>query len=158
MAAPSKSLQTLASLAFRALIVFYFGFAGYTIFRGTQDSHFNQCWNRSWVMLIVSISWSMILAILPWLTFQIVPEKHASTMWLVTVLLDSSFVAFQYVGIDKLTKTFQGYSGPLSTELEFSFGQLIVFFMILQLIIEFAVAFRGKAASQYRTSACLNRI
>jgi hypothetical protein len=75
-------------------------------------------------MLIVSISWSMILAILPWLTFQIVPEKHASTMWLVTVLLDSSFVAFQYVGMDKLTKTFQGYSGPLSTELEFRFGAI----------------------------------
>jgi len=128
------------------VILSLMSYIAYTIYTGVQmrrDPEFQACLHKSGVYYGISVflAWiSMSTAICAGL----LARKAPLITWVITFLSVSAFVGFQYYHIREITRTFQGGSGPMSGELLFGFGQLMVFFMIFQLLVEFCVALYGK--------------
>jgi hypothetical protein len=62
--------------------------------------------------------------------------------WIVSFFFGAAFLMFQAIQLWKLTNIFQ--NGEFSIEKQLGFGQMLVFFMIAQLFLEWAVAVSGK--------------
>jgi hypothetical protein len=64
-------------------------------------------------------------------------SEYRVLTWPGNLILTSSFVSIHIAQLILIPRAFQGPKGRMNAETEFGFGQILVFFMILQLFIEF---------------------
>jgi hypothetical protein len=71
--------------------------------------------------------------------------KFATSLWLLFTLFVIGFIVFDSIQLYKITRIFRRQDGVTGSELQMGFGQLIVLFMILQLLAESGLALSGES-------------
>ena len=124
-------------LSLIVLTVFYFGFIIYaSVIRG-RDTNFRACFPADTVLFPLTVAFSVyILAAFFAKGLMVV---YRMSTWTVYLLASTALVVFHYVQLIYIMRAFRGPTGRMNPELEFGFGQLLMFFMILQLFVEFGI-------------------
>jgi hypothetical protein len=71
--------------------------------------------------------------------------KFATSLWLLFTLFVIGFIVVDSIQLYKITRIFRRQDGVMGSELQMGFGQLIVLFMILQLLAESGLALSGES-------------
>lgn len=134
---PRKRISALGTIV---LTIFYIGFMIYTSVMRGSDTNFQRCFPADRVLFPLTVVSSVAIVI------PIVSSSKPKTFymyrmstWLVYLLFSTSVVIFHYVQLIYIMRAFRGPTGRMNPELEFGFGQLLIFFMILQLFVEFGM-------------------
>jgi hypothetical protein len=114
-------------------------FTIHTGIQGRNNTVFHQCFSQSWVLYGVSVAISFGTGFLSMWT-RMIENRHSIIVWFGTFLLTSALVAIELYQITRIRAVFQQGSTPMSAESQYGFGQIMVFFMIFQLLVEFFVA------------------
>ncbi len=141
------------------LSLLYLVFCAYVAVKKAQDARFGGCFAADRYLLPATLAWSVAMVFFPLFAYgtgRLV--RFRITIWLATLCWVVAFVVFHYVQLRYISRAFRGPSGRMDVELQLGFGQLLVFFMILQLLVEFGVGFycesRGRTYMLCCAAAC----
>lgn len=110
-----------------------------------QDTNFSSCYKHNRIMIFATCLWFF------WLSAMTLSSKKArpsAAVWLIFFLGVAGFVGFESWQIWVLTSTFRqrkssGALPGMTDEKTFTFGQILVLFMIVPLVGDFTAAWMG---------------
>jgi hypothetical protein len=129
---------SLSDLRLWLCLTFYLAFTIYARTEQRHDTDFEKCLKRSsrdYVITTVAAALTSAFAIfaLP------IAKRSPLIAWIGTTVSAIILVQFAILSILAMRAKFQP-SGTLNTESQFGFGQIMVFFMIFQLVVDFSIA------------------
>ncbi|KAF2474148.1 uncharacterized protein BDR25DRAFT_351680 [Lindgomyces ingoldianus] len=131
----------ITSFGLLILTICYVAFIIYTIVRRGKDTNFRTCFPADYWLFPLTVVHSGGLVF--FLAGALIKSEgfvvYRMSSWAGYILMSTVLVIFHYVQLIHITRAFRGPIGRMNPELEFGFGQLLMFFMILQLFVEFGI-------------------
>lgn len=129
-------------------LVVFFAFSIFIFVK--QDQNFSRCYKHSRGMILATWFWFAFLCTSTFLNGNI--KFRGAGIWLFIFLAMAGFVGFQSWQIWVLTRTFRKkeVAEGDTDENAFTFGQILVLFMVVPLIGDFTAALMGKS-NQHRS-------
>ena len=140
----SKTLRMVDfALLFTLLVFVGFGFSTLV----ALDDQFERCFKHWTELLIASMACFGVLG-----AIVVKPTRgpRSSIAWLVFIIATALFISFQSVLFRRMTRVFRPREFNTNSETVFSFGQILVLFMIFPLIADFTAGMIGKSLSAGR--------
>lgn len=113
-----------------------------------QDPNFSRCYKHNRILVFATYFWFCGLSTL---TLVFGKRVRSAILWLVVFLAMAGFVSFQSWQIWVLTRTFRkkAVAQGDTDENAFTFGQILVLFMVVPLIGDFTAALMGNRNRSY---------
>jgi hypothetical protein len=140
-------------------VLSYVLYSNWVAIRTRGQANYRDCFPRDIAYFVISIGicWNatVVSGLLPvsrvvrsQLQDHPVVLRLRSLRWLWTTLLSITSLVFQSIQLYAIQSAFQNQSGSTNSETQYGFGQLLVFFMVFQLVLELLIALH----SQWTTS------
>jgi hypothetical protein len=145
----NRARTVLGQISYYLLILFYFAYSIYTGVRGRSDPDFHKCYTASWSTYGLTVGLAYLAS-----NTMLHPTKNGMfkhfvplfslLSWPITMVMAATIISLQSFSLYRITVIFQAKSQQMSSESQFGFGQLLVFFMVFQLITDFGIALYSK--------------
>lgn len=144
----NRARIALGHVSYSLSMISYFAFSIYTGVRGRRNPEFHQCYGGSGftygytivLTLVGSIANIAIMHPTKYPILKLVAPLFSILSWPVTFVTAISILSLQSITLYGITEKFQAKSQRMSSENQFGFGQFLVFFLVLQLILDFSIA------------------